>query len=148
MKHIFLFFLLLSSLIVSAQSPQLQSTMNLMVNLLDCPTNASMTSLCLDRGLTDLGTQDGFQTFSSPSGITVRCKIANENNWKIPIIELQTPDSQKEVVKALQKSGFHKKGNSYLKGNPYTITQKTCKIIRSQSKLTDLTFTKKIYSME
>lgn len=145
-KLLFTFLLSILTLSLNAKDPsEFQSAMNLFINLLDCPTEANMASLCKGHNLTNLGTENGFLTYSFPDGDILRCKIGNESGWRIPIVQVQTKDTKKEIEKILKKAGFYKQGKRYLAGSPYTITQKCCTISKSTSQNNDITFTKIIH---
>ena len=141
------FFLICLSLSSLACQKPLSKDIYLFNKLIDCPTEEQMVKTCENHNLTDLGIQEGYQTFKSSDGTLFRFKM-NElgNNNRVPVVEVTAKGKKKQIEKFLNTLGYQKKDKEedrFFKGNEYSYSHLMCIVSESKEKETiSLGFTK------
>lgn len=126
MKKIIPFlFLLLSSLIGFSQTHQLKNPVYLLNSLLDSHSEQSMKEILTYYYFTPGEQTDGFKTFIYPEGTVFLIKMDSATYPRqIPIIEVRTKESQKEICKILKEIGYKQKGDQYIRGSEKALCHK------------------------
>lgn len=126
MKKIIPFlFLLLSSLIGFSQAHQLKNPVYLLNSLLDSHSEQSMEEVLTYYNFTPGEQVDGFKTYIYPDGTEFLIKMDSTTYpCPVPIIEVRTKGSKKEITKILQETGYKKKGDQYIRGSEKALGYK------------------------
>ena len=138
-KVLLIFFLLPLSLLAAKRSStiELQSAATLFNVLLDCPTEQKMAEICQSYKMTPLPSSDGFQAYQYKDGTVIRFKMEpNDTGKTLPVVEVQTNDSHKKLVKLLSSIGYTKEGNRYIKGHRFGKTLSVVTLRNSGKTLT------------
>lgn len=109
--------------------------------LLDKPSVEAMAKVCEQYKLTEIPSDDDSRVYKHTDGTLIKFNIISDTKGnKQPYVEIHTTESNKNIEKILESTGFHKESGRYTKGYHGARRFSTCKIIGSNNKR--LIFTK------
>ena len=125
-KLLIITYLLLLPILAFSQADQ--KNFDYFFNLLaDCPTLEKMVELCHDYDLQEEHSDNSFKVYLAPNGNLFKFRMDSISEKKrVPVIEMTTKTSKKELEKIIINLGYKKEGNKYIKGTNHTPTVRTC----------------------
>lgn len=131
----FYILIILSFLPLRAQST-LDSPLYLGTILIEEPNVEAMSQTCERYGLTSSAdTIGGYNAYTHPDGTLIRFKMNQASNGRaVPLIEITTKLSAKQVGKILERTGYEKTKDGYAKGSAFANRRTSAKISHDKNK--------------
>lgn len=136
MKHLILTLALLCLTFLSSFAQQsLSNPLYLGPILLDKPSVDAMAKLCEQYKLTEVPSDDDYRTYKHSDGTLIKFNfVSNSEGNKQPYVEIHTTESDKNIEKILDSTGYHKEKNRYTKGYSGARIYSTCQVIGNKDK--------------